>query len=145
MIYHIKLTGKTPQVRFNGQASITQHLNVLLWPMFLKDPTPSMARFIAMHFLAAPDLNPTAADVDWAEIEPMIQPARIGETGWVKPGSMPEKQVINEGHKKPSYSLQWRGHGWVWVGSNPPTFKKGTYVIFTNPKTFFWGGGWGSG
>ena len=36
--------------------------------------------------------------------------------------------------------MQWRGHGWVWVGSNPPTFKKGTQVIIANPKTFFWGG-----
>ena len=35
---------------------------------------------------------------------------------------------------------QWRGHGWVWVGSNPPTFKKGTHEIFANLKTF-WGGG----
>ena len=35
---------------------------------------------------------------------------------------------------------QWRGHGWVWVGSNPPTFKKGTHEIFANPETFFFGG-----
>ena len=34
------------------------------------------------------------------------------------------------------HSAQWRGHGWVWVGSNPPTFKKGTHEIFANPKTF---------
>ena len=27
------------------------------------------------------------------------------------------------------------------MGSNPPTFKKGTHEIFANPKTFF--GGWG--
>ena len=31
---------------------------------------------------------------------------------------------------------QWRGHGWVRVGTNPPTFKKGTHEIFSNPKTF---------
>ena len=29
------------------------------------------------------------------------------------------------------------------MGSNPPTFKKGTHEIFANPKTFFWGGGGG--
>ena len=29
------------------------------------------------------------------------------------------------------------------MGSNPPTFKKGTHEIFANPKTFF--GGWGGG
>ena len=39
---------------------------------------------------------------------------------------------------------QWRGHGWVRVGSNPPTFKKGTHEIFANPKTFL-GGGSGGG
>ena len=38
---------------------------------------------------------------------------------------------------------QWRGHGWVWVGSNPPTFKKGTHEIFANPKTFLGVGGGG--
>ena len=38
---------------------------------------------------------------------------------------------------------QWRGHGWVWVGSNPPTFKKDTHEIFANPKTFLGGRGWG--
>ena len=39
--------------------------------------------------------------------------------------------------------MQWRGDGWVWVGSNPPTFKKGTHVIIANPKTFFGGVGGG--
>ena len=43
--------------------------------------------------------------------------------------------------------VQWRSHEWVWVGSNPPTFKKGTHEIFANPKTFLGvgvggGGGW---
>ena len=27
------------------------------------------------------------------------------------------------------------------MGSNPPTFKKGTHEIFANPKTFFGGVG----
>ena len=40
---------------------------------------------------------------------------------------------------------QWRGHGWVWVGLNPPTFKKGTHEIFENPKTFLGVGGGGGG
>ena len=31
------------------------------------------------------------------------------------------------------------------MGSNPPTFKKGTHVIIANPKTFWWGGGRGEG
>ena len=30
------------------------------------------------------------------------------------------------------------------MGSNPPTFKKGTHEIFANPKTFL-GVGWGGG
>ena len=37
-------------------------------------------------------------------------------------------------------SVIWRSHRWVWVGSNPPTFKKGTHEIFANPKTFLGGG-----
>ena len=31
------------------------------------------------------------------------------------------------------------------MGSNPPTFKKGTHEIFANPKTFLGVGGGGVG
>ena len=68
---------------------------------------------------------------------------RVGETG---DGSRLGSVGVMKGLKvmiSNVRDLQWRGHGWVWVGSNPPTFKKGTHEIFANPKTFF--GGWGSG
>ena len=34
---------------------------------------------------------------------------------------------------------QWRGHGWVWVGSNPPTSKKAPWY-FCKSEDFFGGG-----
>ena len=48
-------------------------------------------------------------------------------------------------HKQSNFRshLQWRGHGWVWVGSNPPTFKKAPMRFLQIQRLFLGGGGVG--